>query len=299
MYSKKKILTYILAARPWSLTASIMPGVLGGILAYKEYSKINVTIAILALLPVILVHLGGNLANTYYDFINGVDSDVSDDNTLVSKLLEPEDIYHFAAVAYSCGILLFLMILPAYNTVNSVYLMAVFITGTLLSFLYSGGLELKYRALGDIVILLTFGPIITTFTYMSQVSDAAWMLLWKPIFYSLPLAFIAEAILHSNNFRDFEEDAKCGIVTLSILLGKDCSYYLYNILLVLPFCYLLYIVCVLSSYFLLPMLSMPLALVLHGRVKARDLKFLCQETAQFHLVFGLLYISAVYLSLQD
>lgn len=49
------------------------------------------------------------------------------------------------------------------------HLALVYFGGLSASFLYTGGLGLKYIALGDVAIILTFGPVTVLFAYMSQV----------------------------------------------------------------------------------------------------------------------------------
>lgn len=64
------------------------------------------------------------------------------------------------------------------------------------------------------------------FAYISQIgsigSDESilYQVIFKPLLYAIPLALNTEAILHSNNARDLEEDKKSGIVTLAMYLGK-------------------------------------------------------------------------------
>jgi len=92
--------------------------------------------------------------------------------------------------------------------------------------MYTGGIGFKYLALGDLIIILTFGPITVLFAYVSQIgsvpSDTSFLseVIMKPLLYAIPLALNTEAILHSNNARDHDEDKKSGIVTLAIYLGK-------------------------------------------------------------------------------
>ena len=87
------------------------------------------------------------------------------------------------------------------------------------------GIGLKYVALGDIVILITFGPLAVMFAHAVQVGYLSVL----PLVYAVPLALNTEAILHSNNTRDMDSDKQAGIVTLAILIGPTLSYILYNL----------------------------------------------------------------------
>lgn len=77
------------------------------------------------------------------------------------------------------------------------------------------------------IIIITFGPVTVLFAYISQIgtlieNDQNYMfeLVFKPLLYAIPLALNTEAILHSNNARDLNDDKKSGIRTLAIYLGN-------------------------------------------------------------------------------
>jgi 1,4-dihydroxy-2-naphthoate octaprenyltransferase len=72
-------------------------------------------------------------------------------------------------------------------------LSAIYFGGLSLSFMYTGGVGFKYMALGDIVVLLTFGPLTVLFAYLSQIgtydvsADNLFSALFKPLAYAIPL----------------------------------------------------------------------------------------------------------------
>lgn len=100
--------------------------------------------------------------------LQGVDSKKSDDRTLVDRLLSPADVVTMGAVSYCTGCFGFLL-LAALSTAPLEHLALVYFGGLSASFLYTGGLGLKYIALGDVAIVLTFGPVTVLFAYISQV----------------------------------------------------------------------------------------------------------------------------------
>lgn len=89
-----KIKTYLLALRPWSLSASLVPTILGSAIAYRSVGmyEFNFVIFILTIFTVITVHGAGNVVNTYYDFVKGIDNRKSDDRTLVDDILTKEEV---------------------------------------------------------------------------------------------------------------------------------------------------------------------------------------------------------------
>ena len=100
--------------------------------------------------------------------LQGVDSKKRDDRTLVDRLLSPADVVTMGAVSYCTGCFGFLL-LAALSTAPLEHLALVYFGGLSASFLYTGGLGLKYIALGDVAIVLTFGPVTVLFAYISQV----------------------------------------------------------------------------------------------------------------------------------
>lgn len=89
-----KIKTYLLALRPWSLSASLVPTLLGSAIAYRSHGmqEFNFVTFILTIFTVITVHCAGNVVNTYFDFIKGIDNRKSDDRTLVDHILSKDEV---------------------------------------------------------------------------------------------------------------------------------------------------------------------------------------------------------------
>lgn len=87
---------YLSSLRPGSFLLSLLPVLLGGLLAFKSTGHFSFLILGATVLTVLSVHAVGNLVNTYGDFIRGIDSKQrrSDDRTLVDGLLTPEEVVH-------------------------------------------------------------------------------------------------------------------------------------------------------------------------------------------------------------
>lgn len=89
-----KLSSYVLALRPWSLSASLMPTLLGSAIAYKYPGSMdfNYITLVLTLFTVVCVHGAGNLVNTYFDFVKGIDNRKSDDRILVDHILTKDEV---------------------------------------------------------------------------------------------------------------------------------------------------------------------------------------------------------------
>lgn len=288
---KHKCAAYVVALRPWSFSASLIPVALGSALAYRVEGTIDVIVLVVCAVAVLAVHGAGNLVNTYYDFSKGIDHKKSDDRTLVDRILEPQDVVRFGAFLYTLGCLcctcLFVL-----STLKLKHLALIYFGGLSSSFLYTGGIGFKYLALGDIIILITFGPLAVMFAYSVQVGHLS----ITPLLYAVPLALNTEAILHSNNTRDMESDRQAGIVTLAILIGPTLSYIVYNLLLFIPYIVFSILACRYSIGMVLPLLTLPMAFSLEKQFRSRTYIRIPQRTAKLNLLLGLFYVFAIIVS---
>lgn len=282
---RNRISAYVSALRPWSFSASMVPVILGTALAYKSSGTINICTLIITLLTAISVHAAGNVVNTYYDYLKGIDSKKSDDRTLVDNILTPDEIVQLGAIIYGTGCVGFIL-LAIMSPAKIEHLALVYFGGLSSSFLYTGGIGLKYIALGDVLILITFGPLTVLFSYMAQCGhlDPVTLL------YAAPIALNTEAILHSNNTRDMESDKKAGVVTLAILIGRTASHVLYVLLLFTPYVMFSVIGIHFSKWLLLPLITLPAAFDLEKQFRRDCLAELPNKTAKLNLYFGLFYV---------
>ena len=288
---RSAVASYIFALRPWSFTASISPVALGSTLAYKSTGTFDPLIFLVTVLTALSVHAAGNLVNTYYDYMRGIDTKKSDDRTLVDKHLSPHDVAWFGGFFYICGCAGFLF-LTFLSPGKMEHLALVYFCGLSSSFLYTGGLGLKYVALGDLLIVFTFGPLAVVFAFLAQAGQLALV----PFLYAIPIALNTEAILHSNNARDMEADRLAGIVTLAILLGHTGSYALFCALLFLPYLIFVLLGLHLTPWMFLPVFSIFCAFQLEKQFRRKDLKHMPYKVAKLNLLIGGLYTVACYFS---
>ena len=286
-----KLSTYVTAQRPWSFTCSLVPVILGCTLAYKVTNEFSFLIFVLTSITALSVHAAGNIVNTFFDYMRGIDSKKSDDRTLVDKKLTEDEIINVGKILYSIGMISFFLL--AYVSPAKIGLLAlVYFGGLSSSFLYTGGIGLKYIALGDILIIITFGPVTVLFSYMAQTGNIN----WGTILYALPVALHTEAILHSNNTRDLQSDLKAGIITLAILLGESAAKILYALFLFSPYTIFVIWGMKYSNLLLIPLITIPEAFRTEKIFRNISKQNIPQRTAMLSLYVGLLYVAAVGLS---
>ena len=152
------------------------------------------------------------------------------------------------------------------------------------------------------VIIITFGPVTVLFAYISQIgtvqNDESFFfeLILKPLLFALPLALNTEAILHSNNTRDLNEDKRSGICTIAIYLGYVGSYILFILLIFVPYLVFLAMSVKYDTNYLLPFVTIKLAFDLEKDFRRKKFEILPQKTAKLNLIFGLLYVVSIILA---
>lgn len=215
----------MIAVRPWSFPASAMPVVVT--LAYLFWMKedINWVNGVWALLNIIVFHAAGNTWSDYFDHKRGVDEkDTFGAKTLTDGMFTPGEIYRLSLVLLGVALvagagLLWRTGLP---------LLYIGLGGAACSLLYP---PLKYRALGDVVIFLSYAFLPTLGTAYVATGFINWEVLWVAV----PVGLITVAILHANNTRDMQTDTRAGIQTLAMELGGKTSVFLYCIEVLFPF----------------------------------------------------------------
>jgi 1,4-dihydroxy-2-naphthoate octaprenyltransferase len=281
---KDVIVEILVATRPWSLTAAVIPVLLTAAVSHVGFFS---ALTGIALLMAVFVQIGANLTNTYFDFIHGVDTKECGERTLVERKLTPPVVLATSALAYGAGTLL---LYPAMVAADSYELTAVFAVGIVLAFFYTADpVGLKYHALGDVAIFLCFGPLLMQCTshLLTGAINAELCL------YTIPVSCLTEAILHANNTRDIETDRRAGATTLAALLGWNTSRHLFTLLIMGAYLSAAYLACAKHSGCAMVFLTAPLAWKLLQKFSRKEMQDLEKETAQLHLLFGLLLICGV------
>ena len=223
-------------ADPKIWTASIVPFVLGSTVAVSSGYHIHWKYTLLAILVIILVEIGKNGVNEYFDFKSGADLYVSTENrtqfsggkkVIVDGLLSLRQVA-WISFLFLIAAALFAVPLLKYND----QIIWFGIAGIFLSVAYSmPPLQLSYRGLGEIVVGLTFGPIVVNGAYFLQAKqiDIA------PILLSIPLGFLIANVLWINEIPDIEADRKAGKMNLVARRGRAEALHGYGLLFILAY----------------------------------------------------------------
>jgi 1,4-dihydroxy-2-naphthoate octaprenyltransferase len=261
---------WLMAARPQTLPAGAAPVIIGVGLAVSDDVFAPLP-AFAALVGALLIQVGTNFANDYYDAIKGADTDDREGFTRVTAggLIAPERVKYAMAAAYTLALCVGLYLV----FVGGVPILVVGLSSILAGLLYTGGpYPYGYYGLGDLFVFVYFGLVAVTGTYYVQAvvtMDVGPVPLGIPagtvttatLLAGVAAGALSTAILVVNNIRDIETDREAGKRTLAVMLGYRWSRVEYLTLLgaayVVPV--ILWAVLGYTPAVLLALLSVPLA----------------------------------------
>jgi len=213
---------WVQAARPWTLGVSISPVLMGTVIAHAE-AGIHWLAAIAALAGGMLIQIGTNLANDYFDFKKGADtaSRVGPQRVTQAGLIPPGIVRNGFLICFFLSFLLgiYLVYLGGWPIV------IIGLASLLLAVIYTGGpFPLAYHGLAELPAFLFFGPIASAATTYVQTGA------WSPasIIAGSAAGFFSMALLSINNLRDYREDRKVGKQTLVAIFGREFGIYEYS-----------------------------------------------------------------------
>ena len=202
-----------MASRPKTLGAAVAPVVVGTAMAWK-HSGIAWWAMLSCLIGSLLLQLGTNFANDYFDFVQGAETRLGPTRVTQAGLIAPETVRN-------AFILMFALVAIPGLYLSYVGGWPVFILGCLSvisGVLYTAGpYALAYLGLGDIFVLVFFGIVATVGTYYVQtlqLNSAVFLAALGPGLFST-------AILAVNNLRDRLTDAESNKRTLAVRFGAN------------------------------------------------------------------------------
>ncbi len=224
--------------RPKYLLLSFLPVLLGSVLAWTQtataknpFGQFHLNHFIATAVAIVLLQIGANLINDYYDYLRGVDtSNAFGPGGLIQQgLINPINVLTYGLAVLGFGLLIGVIV--AVRGGPLVFLLGLI--GVLCAYFYSAtSRALSSLFLGEVTAFLVFGPLITLGAYLIQ---SAGTLQPSVFVYSLPLGLLAAAVVHVNNMRDVEGDTHAGRRTVASLLDLQLSRTLLLALLVVAY----------------------------------------------------------------
>ncbi len=290
-----KLRYWILAARPKTLPASLMPVIVGCTLAYF-YHSFKWIPALICMVFALLAQIISNYLNDYFDFQKGADrSDRLGPERAVAKgWIKPKEMLRMAVIFGILALVIGLLLIHFAGW----KLIFVGIAVVIGAYAYSSGpYPLAYHGLGDVYVVVFYGIIPVGFTFYVQALD--WNM--AVTLCGLVLGLVSTNILVSNNYRDREQDKISGKNTTIVLFGEAFGrwFYLCNGLVAVALCFFfIYLdmkwAAILPGLYLLPHITTwrKMCRIRQGKELNRILALSARNT----VIFGLLLSVGILLS---
>lgn len=209
---------FVEAARPKTLGAGVVP-VLVGTAAAHHFIAWRFGCALVA---AVAVQIAVNYANDYFDAVRGVDTH----ERLGPRRLTASGLVSPAKMRLATGLALAVASVPglalAWALGPQVIVVGLFCFAAALG--YSGGPRpFASLGLGEVFVFAFFGLVGTVGAAYVQTSH----LMGLAVALSVPVGFLAAAILLANNIRDVDTDATAGKRTLAVRIGRQRAVTLY------------------------------------------------------------------------
>ncbi len=211
---RDKLLIWYRASRPFTLSASIIPVLVGSTLAFRQ-GQFSLPLSLLMMVASLLVQVGVNMVDEFSDHARPERN---------NKLLAPYKVIALGLLS-SRAVKLGAVVCFGIATVIGLYLISI--TGWPLSviclasvavayFYAAGPRPLGSIGLGHLLVFVFMGPVMVLGSYYVQTQTFTTEVFW----FSIPIGCTVTAILVANDLRDMEEDHAAGKITPVTLFGR-------------------------------------------------------------------------------
>lgn len=230
---KMKLKNWVMALRVPFLTASVVPVLLGASIAWFTTGTLYWGFFLLTLLAGLLIHIATNVINDYSDHKSGND-EVNQEfvrpfsggsRVIQLGLLSPLEVLSGSLFFFLLSVLIgfylawargpLILLLGAIGLVSGIF--------------YTGGLfNWAKRGIGELLVGLNFGILMTLGAYYVQTQSFSWV----PVIAAIPLSLLIAAVLYINEFPDYAADKQVGKNTLVVRLGRERAVILYVLIMI-------------------------------------------------------------------
>jgi 1,4-dihydroxy-2-naphthoate octaprenyltransferase len=285
---------WVRAGRPFTLTAAVVPVLVGAALAYRD-GVASVGLFILILAGSLLVQVAANLVDEYSDHARpeGREKHIAPYKVIALGLLSHRAVKRgaVACLAAATGIGIYLVVVSGWP------LLVLCLASAAAAYFYSGGPKpLGAYGIGQPLVFVFMGPVMVLGTYFVFARAFSFDALWL----SLPVGFNITNILVGNDLRDREEDVAARKMTPVALFGERFGRREWIVFLLAA-----YVVVInraitgFGPWLLLPLAALPVAvktlrLILKGGDRAERALAL-RATARLNGYFGILLAAGMVL----
>ena len=242
---------WLISSRAAVLVMTFLSAALAGIFAVRggEFAFLPWLALTLGL---VLAHAANNIFNDYTDFVRGVDKDnyfrtVYGAQPVASGLVTRREHLMYFILTGVCAILpgLYLLLLNDWDP-GILILLGI---GAFFVLFYTW--PLKYVALGELAVLLVWGPLMIGGGY--YVLAHRWD--WNVVAASLPYVLGVTTVIFGKHIDKLAIDREKRISTVPVLIGEGAARYVVLAMMILPYAVTFYLI---AAHFFTPVLAIVL-----------------------------------------
>ncbi len=282
--------SWILATRPKTLTAAVVPIVACTGLVMSEGYLIQWWIIVCALMASFFIQIGTNLVNDAMDHRKGADTETR----LGPKRVTQQGIFTFKQVMLAATICFAISILFGIPLVfhGGVPIALIGLCSVAMGYAYtSGPFPLAYRGMGDLFVIFFFGIIAVGGMYYLLSGNYS----WSALVLGLQIGFLSTVLIAINNLRDIHQDKLVNKKTLAVRLGVGPAKAWICFLIVAPFLVGYYWLFTNRIYlYVVPVLCLPLGMtvmkkIIRSQPSAQYNTYLAMSSG-YALLFSILFL---------
>jgi 1,4-dihydroxy-2-naphthoate octaprenyltransferase len=208
---------WLVITRAGVLPMTLTAGAAAGLLAVREPSFAAGWFA-LAFVGIVLAHVSNNLLNDLFDTDTGLDTGdypraLYAPHPILSGMISRAGLVRAAVAVNGTGVVILAVLTAARGPV----VLAFGLAGVVLNVAYTAPpLRLKKRGLGELDVLLVWGPLMIGGTYYSATGSIPWRVLLA----GLPYGLLCTAVLMGKHVDKLPWDRAAGVGTLPVILGE-------------------------------------------------------------------------------
>jgi 1,4-dihydroxy-2-naphthoate octaprenyltransferase len=210
---------WLVATRAAVLVITFIPAVIAGVLAARD-GRFNVVLWLMVAIGLLMAHALNNIVNDLTDSWQGVDKDnyfraQYGVQPIEHGLMSRRQAINYALVTGLIALAAGLYLVYARGGLT----LALLAAGVFFVLFYTW--PLKYIGLGEIAVVIVWGPLMIGGGY--YVITGQWD--WRVLLVSLPYALGATSVIFGKHIDKYEWDKAKGIRTLPVLLGERTARY--------------------------------------------------------------------------
>ncbi len=229
---------WLIAARASVLVITFISVAIAGLLAIRG-GRFDAPLWVLSAVALLLAHATNNLVNDLTDHHKGVDKNNYFRAIYGLHALEHGLLSTRGLIAYAAFSGLIALAIGAYlASVRGPFALALFAAGAFFVLFYTW--PLKHIGLGEVAVLLVWGPLMIGGTYF--IVTGLWD--WGVTLVGLPYALGATTVIFGKHIDKLDDDRARGIHTLPVLIGERVSRWILGTMIVLMYATVVYLVAI-------------------------------------------------------